>query len=83
MTSDVKGWEPLFYVLIFLPGHFIHRKSRSQSDTTVDHADIRGVATTLRASVGCLPHSRDEHTFRPLHAAEGDSTPGLRLFRWT
>jgi hypothetical protein len=30
MTSDVKGWELLFYVLIILPVHFMHRKSRSQ-----------------------------------------------------
>jgi hypothetical protein len=30
MTSDVKGWELLFYVLSILPVHFIHRKSRSQ-----------------------------------------------------
>ena len=83
MTSDVKGWELLFYVLMILPVHVMHRKSRSQSDTTVDHADIRGLATTLLASVGCLPHARDEHTFRSLHAAEGDTTPGRRLFRWT
>ena len=27
---------------------------------TVDPADIRGLATTLRASVGCLPRSRHE-----------------------
>ena len=26
--------------------------------TTVDPADIRGLGTTLLASVGCLPHSR-------------------------
>ena len=51
--------------------------------TTGDHADIRGLVPTFLASVGCLPHARDESTFRPLHAAEGDTTPGLRLFRWT
>ena len=51
--------------------------------TTVDHADIRGLGTTLLASVGCLPHSRDENTFRSLNAAEGYTTPGLRLFRET
>jgi hypothetical protein len=44
--------------------------------TTVDHTDIRGLVTTFLASVGCLPHSRDERTFRPLHAAAGDPTPG-------
>jgi hypothetical protein len=51
--------------------------------TTVDHADIRGLSTTLLASVGCLPHSRDESTFRPPNAAEGDTKPGLRLFQWS
>src|SRR5438093_585059 len=51
--------------------------------TTVDHADIRGLGTTLLASVGCLPHSRDENTFRPHNAAEGYTKPGLRLFRET
>jgi len=50
--------------------------------TTVDHADIRGLSTTLLASVGCLPHSRDESPLRPLNAAEGYTKPGLRLFQW-
>jgi hypothetical protein len=59
MTSDVKSREQLFYVrIMFFP--LLYRKSRSQEDTTVDHADIRGLATTLLASVGCLPQSRDE-----------------------
>jgi hypothetical protein len=49
--------------------------------TTVDHADIRGLGTTLLASVGCLPHSRDENTCRSLNAAEGYTKPGLRLFQ--
>ena len=50
--------------------------------TTVDHADIRGLGTTLLASVGCLPHSRDESTCWPLNAAEGYTKPGRRLFQW-
>src|SRR5215475_4858462 len=49
----------------------------------VDHADIRGLGTTLLASVGCLPQSRDERTLRPRNAVEGCTKPGLRLFRWT
>jgi hypothetical protein len=81
MTSDVKGWEQLFYVLIFIPMPFLHRKRRSQEKTTVEHADIRGVVTTCRASVGCLPQSRSEHAVQPLNANEG-STPGRRLFQW-
>ena len=80
MTSDVKSREQLFYVrIMFFP--LLYRKSRSQEDTTVDHADIRGLAPTFLASVGCLPQSRDESTCRPHNAAEGSTTPGLRLFR--
>ena len=51
--------------------------------TTVDLADIRGLGTTFLASVGCLPHSRDENTWWPRNAVEGDTTPGLRLFQCT
>jgi hypothetical protein len=80
MTSDVKGWEPLFSVCLIF-ALIISRKSRSQEDATVDHAAIRGLGTTFLASVGCLPHSRDESPCRPLHAAEGDTTPGLRRCR--
>jgi hypothetical protein len=58
-----------------------YRKSRSPSHTTVDHAASRGWAPTFLASVGCLPHSRDARTCWPHHAAEGDTTPGRRLFR--
>jgi hypothetical protein len=49
--------------------------------TTVAHADIRGLAPTFLAAVECLPHSRDENTFRPPNAAEGDTTPGRHLCR--
>jgi hypothetical protein len=80
MTSDVKGWEQLFSLcLLFFS--FGYRQSWSQSDTTVEHADIRGLAPTFRASVGCLPHARDARPWRPPLAAEGDTTPGLPLFR--
>ena len=50
--------------------------------TTVDHADIRGLATTLLVSVGCLPRSRNED-LSPLNAVEGCTMPGLHLFQWT
>jgi hypothetical protein len=50
---------------------------------TVDPADIRGLGTTLLASVGCLPHSRHEDACRSRNAVEGDTTPGLRLFQYT
>jgi len=41
-------------------GDGAHRQRRSQSHPTVDHADSRGLATTGRACVGCLPPSRHE-----------------------
>jgi hypothetical protein len=50
---------------------------------TVDPADIRGLATTLLASVGCLPHSRHEDACRSRNAVEGYTTPGRRLFQGT
>src|SRR5262245_20458645 len=61
----------------------LYRKSQSQEETTVDHAAIRGLGTPFLASVGCRPHSRAERTCRPPHAAEGYTTPGLRLCRET
>src|SRR5215510_4821793 len=61
----------------------LYRKSRSQEETTVDHAAIRGLGTPFLASVGCLSHARDASTCRPPNAAEGDPTPGLRLCRET
>jgi hypothetical protein len=51
--------------------------------TTVDHADIRGLVTTLLASVGCQPRSRPEGFLQPHNADEGYTTPGLRLFQWS
>src|SRR5262245_13310924 len=45
----------------------VQRQSRSQQYATVDPADIRGLATTLLASVGCLPLSRLEY---PVVASE-------------
>src|SRR5215468_5102413 len=69
----------IFFVLLF----FVHRQSRSQEETTVDHADIRGLGTTFLASVRCLPRSRHEGLFKPLNAVEGCTIPGLRLYRWT
>jgi hypothetical protein len=61
--------------------NFVHRQSRSQEETTVNPAAIRGLATTFLASVGCLPRSRHEGVFQPLNAVEDYPTPGLRLFR--
>jgi hypothetical protein len=59
----------------------VQRKSRGQEETTVEHADIRGLTTTLLASVGGLPRSRHEGLLQPLNAIEGCTQPGPRLFR--
>jgi hypothetical protein len=45
MTSAVKGDEELFFSLHDI-SPFVHGKSRSQSETTVDPAAIRGLGTT-------------------------------------
>ena len=58
-----------------------HWKRWSQSNTTVDPANIRGLGTTLLASVRCLRQSRSED-FAPLDAVEGCTTPGRYLFPW-
>jgi len=48
--------------------------------STVDHADIRGLVTTLLVSVGRLPRSRSEGLLQPHNVVEGYAKPGLRLF---
>src|SRR5215813_4658933 len=74
------GYRCLCIFLVLLS--FVHRKSRSQEDTTVDPAALRGLAPTFLASVGCLPRSRHEGFLQPLNAIEGYTTPALRLCRW-
>jgi hypothetical protein len=61
----------------------VYQKRRRRQDTTVDPAAIRGLSTTLLASVGCLPRSRDEHPKGSLNAVEGYTEPGRRLFQCT
>src|ERR671923_161583 len=65
-----------FFCIFFILLDFVHRKSRSQSETTVHPADLRGLAPTLLASVGCLPRSRHEGLFQPLNAVEGCTKTG-------
>src|SRR5437667_10766672 len=43
---------------------------------TVDHADIRGLGTTLLVSVRCLPRPRHEDLSQPLNADEGCTITG-------
>src|SRR2546426_8601174 len=44
--------------------------------STVDHADIRGLVTTLLVSVGCLPRSRHEGLSQPHNVHEGCTLTG-------
>jgi hypothetical protein len=48
---------------------------------TVDHADIRGLVTTLLVSVGYLPRSRDEHLFQAPNVFEGCTNTGAASHR--
>jgi hypothetical protein len=45
MTAELKSAPQLFYVFMMFC-LIVQRKSRSQSDATVDPADLRGLATT-------------------------------------
>jgi threonine/homoserine/homoserine lactone efflux protein len=60
MTSNVKSCEPIFFRSSWYFLSSVHRKSRSQHYATGDPAARRGLVTTFRASVGCLPLSRLE-----------------------
>jgi hypothetical protein len=58
MTSAVKSREQLF---LRLPPFFLEPLEETEPVmTTVDPADIRGLATTSLVSVRCLPRSRNE-----------------------
>src|SRR4249920_1283270 len=48
-----------FFWVCIIVCTFAHEKRRSQEETTVDPAALRGLGTTFLASVGCLPLSRD------------------------
>src|SRR5262245_55942135 len=81
MTSNVKSWLPIF--LHFLrPIIGIYRKSRSQYETTVDPANIRGLAPTLFGP-SRVPASLEVRGFlQPHNADENCTKPGLPLCRW-
>src|SRR5712664_96621 len=53
-----------FFEVFMIVFTFAHEKRRSQEETTVDPAALRGLGTTFLASVGCLPHSRNEYPRR-------------------
>jgi hypothetical protein len=75
MTSAVKCSRYRFF------GPSSWRPLRPWGETepvnaTVDHADIRGLATTLLVSVGRLPRSRHERLFQALNVHEGYAKTG-------
>ena len=80
MTSGVKSRDANFLHVLTSIFCVIRRVGASKT-TTVDHAAIRGLATTLLVSVGYLPRSRPAGFLQPLNANEGCTIPGLRLFR--
>src|SRR5262249_38506834 len=49
----------------------VPRQSRSQEETTVDPAALRGLAPTFLASVGCRPRSRHEYPFQASERCRG------------
>jgi hypothetical protein len=59
MTADVKSCQQILEVFIMF-FTLVQWKSRRQPEATVDPAAIRGLGTTGRAAVGCLPLSRLE-----------------------
>jgi hypothetical protein len=80
MTADVKSWLKIFDGFIrFAPDC---SEEAEPVKTTVEPAELRGVATTLLGPLRCLPRARSE-AFAPLHAVEGYTIPGLHLCRWT
>src|SRR5262245_3414093 len=86
MTSDVKTSRNNFHeVLGIWRSSSCYGPSAEPEpvNPTVDPADIRGLGTTVLASVGCLPHARHEYACWSLHAIEGCTPPGLRLCRST
>jgi hypothetical protein len=54
LVADFLGLHEVFFTSV-------HRQRRSQEHTTVAPAALRGLGTTFRASVGCLPLSRLEY----------------------
>jgi hypothetical protein len=89
MTSGVKGYfvskrvDGLISLLYPVIPRFIPRPSEEREPViaTVDHADIRGLGTTLLVSVGRLPGSRHAGFLPPLNAVEDCANPRLPLVR--
>ena len=81
MTSSVKGF---FRERVACAWSFCIRRLSDEREpviTTVDHADIRGLGTTLLVSVGRLPRSRHAGFLQPLNAGEDCAKPRLPLVR--
>ncbi len=85
-----SGIHTVFWLLtVQSPGYRANHgtpDARSSVETepvtsAVDHADIRGLVTTLLESGRCLPRSRHEGLSQPQNVHEGCPSPGLRLRR--
>ena len=80
MTADVKSeFRRHPSVRSFAALEIMQHRSSEETEpvtSTVDHADIRGLATTLLVSVGCLPRSRREGLSQPRNAHEGCTITG-------
>src|SRR2546425_4861239 len=82
MTVDVKSYLRAHSRVRCSPcGSSEIMQHRSSVETepvtsTVDHADIRGLVTTLLISVGCLPRSRHEGLSQPHNVHEGCTLTG-------
>src|SRR5262249_41575543 len=80
MTSDVKGCQPIFLGLhhVFIP-RCIERAGASNRRRLILLISVGWVPPSLRPSGACLTRGSSVLS-KPPHAAEGDTTPGLRLF---
>ena len=83
MTSDVKGCQPIFLGLhrIFLP-RCIERAGASNMRRLILLISVGWVPPYLRPSGACLCLGSSVLS-KPPNAAEGYTTPGLRLFPCT
>ena len=80
MTSDVKGCQPTFLGLhVFFP-RCIGRAGASTMRRVILLLSVGWVPPSVRPSGACLTLG-SRLLYQPPHAAEGSTTPGLRLLR--
>jgi hypothetical protein len=81
MTSDVKGCQQIFFrsSSYFFP-QCIGKAGASTRRRLILLLSVGWVPPSLRPSGACLTRG-SRILDKPPHAAEGDTKPGLRLFR--